>query len=137
RSAAGNAPWERPRACVPARGPGRRAPRPRHRRRYRSGASAIIAAFPSNAAAMLSRAEFAALAAQGYNRIPLVREVHADLDTPLSVYLKFADGPYAYLFESIEGGETWGRHSIIGLPARRVIEVRGNVLRECDLGAVV
>ncbi|MFB9067411.1 anthranilate synthase component I [Pseudofulvimonas gallinarii] len=86
---------------------------------------------------MLSRAEFDDLVAQGYNRIPLVREVHADLDTPLSVYLKLADGPYAYLFESIEGGETWGRHSIIGLPARRTFEVRGHVWRECELGAVV
>lgn len=86
---------------------------------------------------MLSRADFDDLAAQGYNRIPLAREVHADLDTPLSVYLKLADGPYAYLFESIEGGETWGRHSIIGLPARRTIEVRGRTWRECELGQVV
>ena len=40
----------------------------------------------------------------------------SDLDTPLSVYLKLADAPYAYLFESVEGGENWGRYSIIGLP---------------------
>ena len=82
---------------------------------------------------MLSKAEFDRLAADGYNRIPVVREVLSDLDTPLSVYLKLADGPHAYLFESVEGGETWGRYSIIGLPARRVYELRGHTLeiRHC------
>ena len=60
---------------------------------------------------------FRQLADAGHNLIPLVREVLSDLDTPLSVYLKLADGPNAYLFESVEGGETWGRYSIIGLPA--------------------
>ncbi|MCB1903274.1 MAG: anthranilate synthase component I, partial [Gammaproteobacteria bacterium] len=59
--------------------------------------------------------EFDALAAQGYNRIPLMCEVLADLDTPLSVYLKLADARYSYLFESVQGGEKWGRYSIIGL----------------------
>ena len=81
--------------------------------------------------------EFAALAAQGYNRIPVVREVLSDLDTPLSVYLKLADGPYAYLFESVEGGERWGRHSIIGLPCRRVYSLRGNTLTVEDHGEAV
>ena len=73
--------------------------------------------------------EFRALAAQGYNRIPVMREVLADLDTPLSSYLKLADGPYSYLLESVQGGEKWGRYSIIGLPCRKRIEVRGNQLR--------
>ena len=50
-----------------------------------------------------------------YNRIPLVREVFADLDTPLSIYLKLADEPYTYLFESVQGGEKWGRYSMIGM----------------------
>lgn len=67
---------------------------------------------------MISEAHFHALAKQGYNRIPLVREVLADLDTPLSAYLKVVRGPFAYLFESVQGGEQWGRYSIIGLPAR-------------------
>ena len=49
------------------------------------------------------------LAAQGFNRVPLVRQVLADLDTPLSAYRKLADGPYSYLFESVQGGEKWGR----------------------------
>ena len=86
---------------------------------------------------MISHDEFAALAAQGYNRIPVVREVFSDLDTPLSVYLKLADGPYTYLLESVEGGETWGRYSIIGLPCRRVYKLRGNRLSVEDHGVVV
>ncbi|AIA53966.1 anthranilate synthase component I [Acidithiobacillus caldus] len=73
---------------------------------------------------MISEAHFHALAKQGYNRIPLVREVLADLDTPLSAYLKVVRGPFAYLFESVQGGEQWGRYSIIGLPARERLEVR-------------
>ncbi len=72
---------------------------------------------------------FAALQAQGYNRIPVVREVLADLDTPLSVYLKLVDGPYGYLFESVHGGEKWGRYSIIGLPCRTRLEVRDGQVR--------
>ncbi|MBI3561564.1 MAG: anthranilate synthase component I [Gammaproteobacteria bacterium] len=67
--------------------------------------------------------EFQALAAQGYNRIPIMREVLADLDTPLSTYLKLADGPYSYLFESVQGGEKWGRYSFIGLPCRQVLRI--------------
>ena len=58
-----------------------------------------------------------------------MREVLADLDTPLSSYLKLADGPYSYLLESVQGGEKWGRYSIIGLPCRKRIEVRGAELR--------
>ena len=86
---------------------------------------------------MLTQDEFGALAAQGYNRIPIVREVLSDLDTPLSVYLKLADGPYTYLLESVAGGETWGRHSIIGLPSRKVYKLRGHRLSVEDHGVVV
>ncbi len=68
-----------------------------------------------------------------YNRIPLVREVFADLDTPLSTYLKLADEPYTYLFESVQGGEKWGRYSIIGMACSTRIKVFGNrVLLEVD-----
>jgi len=70
--------------------------------------------------------EFQSLAEQGHNRIPLVCEVLADLDTPLSVYLKLADGPYSFLFESVHGGEKWGRYSIIGLPCRTLLRVSGS-----------
>ncbi len=74
----------------------------------------------------LSKQDFDNYADQGFNRIPLMREVLADLDTPLSVYLKLARGPYSYLFESVQGGEKWGRYSIIGLPARTLLRVAGN-----------
>ena len=69
---------------------------------------------------------FAELAAQGYNRIPVMREVLADLDTPLSTYLKLAAGHRSYLLESVQGGEKWGRYSIIGLPCRTQLTVRGH-----------
>ncbi len=72
---------------------------------------------------------YRALVTKGYNRIPLVCEVLADLDTPLSCYLKLAEGPYSYLFESVQGGEKWGRYSIIGLPCRTVIKVFGRQVR--------
>lgn len=58
-----------------------------------------------------------------YNRVPLVKEVFADLDTPLSVYLKLANNPYSYLFESVQGGEKWGRYSIIGLGCHTHLKV--------------
>jgi anthranilate synthase component 1 len=69
--------------------------------------------------------QFERLASAGYNRIPVFREVLADLDTPLSTYLKLADGPYSYLFESVQGGEQWGRYSIIGLACRTRVRVDG------------
>lgn len=69
--------------------------------------------------------QFNHYARQGYNRIPVSREVLADLDTPLSAYLKLADGAYSYLFESVHGGEQWGRYSIIGLPCKTIAKVVG------------
>lgn len=72
--------------------------------------------------------EFAALASQGYNRIPVSRQVLADIDTPLSTFLKLASAPYSYLFESVQGGEKWGRYSMIGLPSRRVYKISGLVV---------
>ncbi len=69
--------------------------------------------------------QFADLAAQDYNRIPVSREVLADTETPLSAYRKLADGPWSFLLESVQGGEKWGRYSIIGLPCRQRLEVRG------------
>jgi anthranilate synthase component 1 len=86
---------------------------------------------------LLSADEFRQLAAAGHNRIPVVREVLSDLDTPLSVYLKLADGPHTYLFESVEGGETWGRYSIIGLPARRTYTFRGDTLEVREHGELI
>ena len=73
----------------------------------------------------ITEQEFDALARQGYNRIPLACETFADLDTPLSLYLKLANRPYSYLLESVQGGERFGRYSFIGLPADIRIAVRG------------
>ena len=72
----------------------------------------------------MDQQRFETLKVAGYNRIPVVREVLADLDTPLSTYLKLANAPHSFLLESVEGGETWGRYSIIGLPGRTVFRVR-------------
>ena len=80
---------------------------------------------------------FDRLAREGYNRIPLVREVLADLETPVSTYLKLASGPWTYLFESVQGGEKWGRYSIIGLPAQAVIRVTGHTVEVEEAGAVI
>jgi len=86
---------------------------------------------------VLNKAEFDRHAQRGANRIPLMREVLADLDTPLSTYLKLAYGPYSYLFESVQGGEKWGRYSIIGLPCRMLLRVFGNEIRLEHDGEVI
>jgi anthranilate synthase component 1 len=78
----------------------------------------------------MTETEYARIAAAGYNRVPLVLETFADLDTPLSVYLKLANQPYTYLLESVVGGERFGRYSFIGLAANTRIEVRGYVCSE-------
>ncbi len=74
---------------------------------------------------MLSLAEYQAQAAQGHTHIPLVQELLADLDTPLSLYLKLANRPYSYLLESVVGGERFGRYSFIGLPCHTYLKVSG------------
>jgi anthranilate synthase component 1 len=81
--------------------------------------------------------QFIQLTEAGYNDIPLVREVLADLDTPLSAYLKLAKGPYSFLLESVQGGEKWGRYSIIGLPAQTVIKIYGHAISVINNGTVV
>src|SRR5699024_7277764 len=77
---------------------------------------------------MISAKQFAQYGALGYARVPVVREILADLDTPVSAYQKVAAGPYSYLFESVQGGEQRGRYSIIGLPAREVLRVNNGVV---------
>jgi anthranilate synthase component 1 len=74
----------------------------------------------------MTETDFKRLAAQGFNRVPLVLETFADLDTPLSIYLKLANRPYTYLLESVQGGERFGRYSFIGLPAQTRIVVRAH-----------
>ena len=86
---------------------------------------------------MITESEFRALAAQGYNRIPLVLESFADLDTPLSLYLKLAQQRYTFLLESVVGGERFGRYSFIGLPAKVRIRVKGAHIEVEDAGGVI
>ena len=78
---------------------------------------------------VISELEFKSLAQQGYNRIPLMLEAFADLETPLSLYLKLAHakdgGKYSFLLESVVGGERFGRYSFIGLPARTLVRASG------------
>ena len=78
---------------------------------------------------MITELEFKSLAGQGYNRIPLMAEAFADLETPLSLYLKLAHsqggGKYSFLLESVVGGERFGRYSFIGLPARTLVRASG------------
>ena len=85
----------------------------------------------------MTESEFNRLAAAGYNRVPLVLETYADLDTPLSIYLKLANQPQTYLLESVVGGERHGRYSFIGLAARTRIEVRGYECTEITDGREV
>ncbi len=73
----------------------------------------------------MNKQQFSDLAKQGYTHIPVFREVAADLDTPLSAYLKLANSANSFLFESVQGGERWGRYSIIGLQCDEVLQVRG------------
>ncbi len=78
---------------------------------------------------MITELEFKSLAQQGFNRIPLMVEAFADLETPLSLYLKLAfskdGGKYSFLLESVVGGERFGRYSFIGLPARTLVRANG------------
>ena len=87
---------------------------------------------------MLSRQDFERFRAAGFNRIPIFREVLADLDTPVSIFLKLANRPYSYLLESVQGAEKWGRYSIIGLPSReRVLLYGDRLVIERDSGTVL
>ena len=76
-------------------------------------------------ATTVTQSEFSAKRAEGFNRIPLARTVLADVETPLSAYAKLAQGPCSFLFESVEGGERWGRYSIIGLPEKTRLAIEG------------
>jgi len=90
---------------------------------------------------VITELEFQSLAAQGYNRIPLISEAFADLETPLSLYLKLCagagQGRHSFLLESVVGGERFGRYSFIGLPARTVLKSEGFTTQVLRDGAVV
>ncbi|MBF0265226.1 MAG: anthranilate synthase component I [Gammaproteobacteria bacterium] len=81
----------------------------------------------------LTKEEFSKYARQGYTHIPLIKDILADLDTPLSAYLKLANEPYTYLLESVHGGEKWGRYSIIGLKCQQHIRVKENIISHYEL----
>ena len=74
----------------------------------------------------MSPNEFARLAALGYTRIPLHCDIVADFENPLSTFVKLANKPYSFLFESVQGGEKWGRYSIIGLPCSTIIRIHAH-----------
>jgi anthranilate/para-aminobenzoate synthase component I len=87
---------------------------------------------------VITELEFHSLAAQGHNRIPLIGEAFADLETPLSLYLKLAGGrPLSFLLESVVGGERFGRYSFIGLPARSLLRATGQHCEVVTDGRVV
>ncbi len=70
-------------------------------------------------------------------KIPVSREILADMETPLSVYRKLANCSYSYLFESVEGGEKWARYSLIGLHAKRIIKVVKNEIEILHEGSLI
>ncbi len=84
----------------------------------------------------MTKEQFKQYVEDGYNRIPVMRKILADLDTPLSAYLKLANEPYSYLFESVQGGEQWGRYSIIGLPCQTIVKVFGREIHLEQQGVV-
>ena len=90
---------------------------------------------------MITELEFQSLAAQGYNRIPLISEAFADLETPLSLYLKLCagagQGRNSFLLESVVGGERFGRYSYIGLPARTMLKSTGMRTEVLQDGVVI
>lgn len=86
---------------------------------------------------MISKQEYQAQADAGYNRIPLVQELLADLDTPLSLYLKLANQPFSYLLESVVGGERFGRYSFIGLPCQTYLKASGRHVDVYHRGEIV
>jgi anthranilate synthase component 1 len=87
---------------------------------------------------VITELEFKSLGAEGYNRIPLIAEAFADLETPLSLYLKLAgNSPRSFLLESVVGGERFGRYSFIGLPARTLLRASGFRTEVVTDGAVV
>ena len=89
----------------------------------------------------MTELEFKSLASQGYNRIPLIAEAFADLETPLSLYLKLAQscngGRNTFLLESVVGGERFGRYSFIGLPANVLLRSIGDKTEVLRQGQVV
>ena len=89
----------------------------------------------------MTELEFKSLANQGYNRVPLISEAFADLETPLTLYLKLAQtqnaGKNTFLLESVVGGERFGRYSFIGLPANTLLRTFGSRTEIVKNGSVI
>ena len=85
----------------------------------------------------MNQFDYDALVAEGYSRIPITRTLLADTETPLSTFSKLCKAPYAFLFESVEGGEKWSRYSIVGLPATQRIAVSGKTVSRYQGGELV
>ncbi|KUJ71155.1 anthranilate synthase component I [Thiomicrospira sp. WB1] len=83
----------------------------------------------------MDQTQFERLAAEGYDKVAVMRTILSDYDTPLSVYHKVANAPYTYLLESVQGGDQWGRYSIIGLPCRQRVSVTGSVVSVTERSA--
>jgi anthranilate synthase component 1 len=84
----------------------------------------------------MNELSFNQFVAEGYNHIPVFKEIVLDTDTALGLYLKLANSAYSYLFESVQGGDKWSRYSIIGLPAQTIIKVFGKKISIQDNGKI-
>ena len=85
----------------------------------------------------MQKSQFLSLIKEGFNHIPLSREVVVDTDTPLALYLKLANNPYSYFLESVQGGEKWGRYSFIGLAAETIIKVNDYHVQKKKKGKLI
>ena len=86
---------------------------------------------------LITSDKFNAYKHEGFNFIPLVKSFDVGHETPLSIYQKLANLPFSYLLESVEGGERFGRYSIIGLPSKKRIVIRGDVIEVVDQNKVI
>ncbi|MGY0400184.1 MAG: anthranilate synthase component I [Ostreibacterium sp.] len=85
----------------------------------------------------MNKQQFIDYIAKGFNRIPVYKEILSDLDTPVTLFMKLANRPYSYLFESVQGGERWARYSMIGLSCQNRLEIHGYVVKEIEQGKTV
>ncbi len=85
----------------------------------------------------MNKQQFEQYAQQGFNRIPVYKEILSDLDTPLTLFMKLANRPYSYLLESVQGGEQWARYSMIGLSCQNRLEIHGHEVREIENEKVI
>jgi anthranilate synthase component I len=86
---------------------------------------------------LITSDKFNTYKAEGFNFIPLVKSFDVGHETPLSIYQKLANLPFSYLLESVEGGERFGRYSIIGLPSKKRIVIRDDVIEVIDQNQVI